>query len=131
MPHCLPPLIPAGLSVERVLPAPDRVTIFTVPTPPQSACPLCGGISGRVHSRYTRTPADLPWQGRAVAVQVRARRFRCTTAVAARTVVLERHAAKRNGPAPGRLFGPAQTPRCTNAPRREKVGRSVLRGRRE
>jgi transposase len=85
----LPPLIPAGLSVVRVLPAPDRVTIATVPTPPQSACPLCGGLSGRVHSRYTRTLADLPWQGRAVAVQVRARRFRCTTAGCPRRIFTE------------------------------------------
>lgn len=40
----------------QVLPAPDRVTIVTVPTPPQSACALCGGLSGRVHSYYTS-----PW----------------------------------------------------------------------
>ena len=63
----------------QVLPAADCVTIVTAPTPHQSACPLCGGLSGRVHSHYTRTLADLPWQGRVVAVQVRARRFRCTS----------------------------------------------------
>jgi transposase len=84
------PLIPAGLSVVQVLPAPDRVTIVTAPTPTRSACPLCGGLSGRVHSRYTRTLADLPWQGRAVAVQVRARRFRCATAGCPRRVFAER-----------------------------------------
>ena len=54
------PLIPAGLSVVQVLPAPDRVTIVTAPTPSQGACPLCGGLSDRVHSHYTRTLADLP-----------------------------------------------------------------------
>jgi hypothetical protein len=26
-------------------------------------CPACGTRSARVHSRYTRTLADLPWQG--------------------------------------------------------------------
>jgi transposase len=85
-----PPLIPAGLSVVQVLPAADRVTIVTAPTPSQSACPLCGGLSGRAHSHYTRTLADLPWSGRVVAVQVRARRFRCATADCPRRVFTER-----------------------------------------
>jgi transposase len=75
-------MIPAGLSVVQVVPAPDRIIIVTVPTSSQGACPLCSGLSGQVHSHYTRTLADLPWQGRVVAVQVRARRFRCTTASA-------------------------------------------------
>ena len=74
----------------QVLPAPDRVTIVTAPTPSQGACPLCGGLSGRVHSRYTRTLADLPWSGRAVAVQVRARRFRCTSSDCRRRIFTER-----------------------------------------
>jgi transposase len=26
-------------------------------------CPVCGVRSARVHSHYTRTLADLPWQG--------------------------------------------------------------------
>ena len=55
----------------QVLSAPDRVTIVTVPKPLESACPLCGVLSDQVHSHYTRTLADLPWQGRTVAVQVR------------------------------------------------------------
>ena len=74
----------------QVLPAPDRITILTAPKPFSSACPLCGAVSRRVHSRYTRTLADLPWQGRAVTVQVRARRFRCATAGCLRQVFAER-----------------------------------------
>lgn len=74
----------------QVLPTPDRVTIVTVPKPSQSACPLCGGLSGQVHSHYTRTLADLPWQGRAVAIQVRARRFRCASTDCPRQVFAER-----------------------------------------
>jgi transposase len=84
------PLIPAGLSVVQVLPAPDRATIVSAPTPSQSACPLCGGLSGRVHSHYTRTLADLPWSGRVVAIQVRARRFRCTSSECRRRIFTER-----------------------------------------
>ena len=87
--HLLP-LIPAALEVVQVLPAPDRITILTAPKPSSSACPLCGGVSSRVHSHYNRTLADLPWQGRAVTVQVRARRFRCATAGCLRQVFAER-----------------------------------------
>jgi len=43
-----------------------------------------------VHSHYTRTLTDLPWQGRAVTVQVRARRFRCGRAGYPRQVFAER-----------------------------------------
>jgi hypothetical protein len=84
------PLIPAALHVVQVLPTPDRITILTAPKPSSSACPLCGAVSSRVHSHYTRTLADLPWQGRAVTVQVRARRFRCAAAGCLRQVFAER-----------------------------------------
>ena len=84
------PLIPADLVVVQVLPTPDRVTIITAPKLAQNACPLCGGLSGQIHSHYTRTLADLPWQGLAVAVQVRARRFRCANVGCPRRVFTER-----------------------------------------
>ena len=87
--HLLP-LIPAALEVVQVLPAPDRITILTAPKPSSSACPLCSAVSSRVHSHYTCTLADLPWQGRAVTVQVRARRFRCGRAGCSRQVFAER-----------------------------------------
>lgn len=90
MSRSLLPLIPAALDVVLVLPAPDRITILTAPKPSSSACPLCGILSDRVHSHHTRTLADLPWQGHAVTVQVRARRFRCATAGCLRQVFAER-----------------------------------------
>ena len=74
----------------QVLPAPDRITIVAVPTSSQSACPLCGAVSGRVHSHYGRSLADLPWQGRTVVLQVRARRFRCASASCSRRIFTER-----------------------------------------
>jgi transposase len=69
------PLIPGGLVVEQVLPEPDRVTVVARSRLPTAACPDCHASSSRVHSRYERRLADLPWQGRPVAVRVRARRF--------------------------------------------------------
>jgi transposase len=84
------PLIPEGLLVEQVLPEPDRVGILSRPKSLTSACPLCGAASARVHSRYQRTLADLPWQGRIVALRVQVRRFRCTTRGCQRRVFAER-----------------------------------------
>jgi transposase len=86
--HLLP-LIPAGLSVLQVLPGPDRITILAVPKPTSAACPACGNVSTRVHSHYPRRLADLPWQGRPVALQVRARRFRCPDLACPRRVFAE------------------------------------------
>jgi transposase len=40
-------------------------------------CPVCGEPTDRVHSRYERTLADLPWARFAVRLQVRVRRFVC------------------------------------------------------
>ena len=74
----------------QVLPALDCATILTVPKLSESVCPLCAVASGRVHSHYTRTLADRPWQGRRAAIQVRARRFRCATAGCPRRVFAER-----------------------------------------
>lgn len=74
----------------QILPTPNRITIITAPKPSGSACPLCGAISSRVHSHYTRTLADLPSQGRVVTVQVQARRFRCGRSGCVRQVFAER-----------------------------------------
>ena len=41
-----------------------------------AACPECGRRSARVHSRYRRTLADLPWQSTPVEVRLRSRRGR-------------------------------------------------------
>ena len=90
LPRCLLPLIPKGLLVEQVLPEPNRIVILSRPTSPASACPLCGAASARVHRRYTRTLADLPWQGHVVALRIQARRFRCATRGCQRRVFAER-----------------------------------------
>ncbi|MFL5337627.1 MAG: ISL3 family transposase [Geminicoccaceae bacterium] len=87
--HLLP-LIPAGLAVVQVLPAPDHITIVTAPQPVTALCPGCGSPSHRVHSRYERALGDLPWQGRPVTLRVQARRFRCLTPSCSRQTFSER-----------------------------------------
>ena len=68
---------PFGLSLQSISSAPQVVTLVIRSTPPQSACPRCQQLSTRVHSRYVRGAADLPWQGVAVRLQLHARRFFC------------------------------------------------------
>jgi transposase len=53
-------------------------------------CPLCGKRSARVHSRYARTLADLPWQGIPVTVRLRVRRFFCDHKDCTRAIFAER-----------------------------------------
>jgi transposase len=84
------PLIPGGLVVEQVLPEPDRVTVVARSRLPTSPCPDCRAPSSRVHSRYERRLADLPWQGRSVTIRVRARRFLCAEPTCPRWTFAER-----------------------------------------
>ena len=84
------PLIPPGLAVVQVLPAPDCVTIIAQPRSPTAACPGCGTPSSSVHSRYERRLGDLPWQGRPVTLHVQARRFRCPAPACSRKTFAER-----------------------------------------
>ncbi len=51
-------------------------------------CPVCGEPSDRVHSRYERTLADLPWARCAIRLQVR--RFFCANATCPRAIFAER-----------------------------------------
>jgi transposase len=51
---------------------------------------MCAKQSLRVHSRYTRTLADLPWQGIPVTIRLRVRRFFCEEANCHRAIFAER-----------------------------------------
>ncbi len=53
------------------------------------ACPACGTLAQRVHSRYQRTLADLPWQGLAVTLTLETRRFFCEAASCERRIFAE------------------------------------------
>src|SRR6185369_5344194 len=52
--------------------------------------PLCSRRSKRVHSRYERTLADLPWGAYAVAVRLRVRRLFCRNTRCDRRIFTER-----------------------------------------
>jgi transposase len=52
-------------------------------------CPECGKVSGSRHSMYFRRLKDLPWQGCAVELRLKARRFRCRNQGCARKIFAE------------------------------------------
>ena len=87
-PELFPPDI--GLSITAVTVTPDVIAFAALTTAATASCPCCAQSSTRVHSRYARTAADLPWQGRRVILRVTARRFRCATAGCKRTIFCER-----------------------------------------
>jgi transposase len=53
-------------------------------------CPVCAVCTRRVHSRYTRTLADLPWGTACVRWQLCVRKFVCTNAQCSRRIFTER-----------------------------------------
>jgi len=53
------------------------------------ACPLCCQHSRRVHSRYPRTLADLPWNRVAVRIHLRSRKLFCDNPACERAIFTE------------------------------------------
>ncbi len=79
------------------------ITLTACTTAPEAGCPLCGKSSDRIHSRYVRTLADLPWQGIPVRMSLHVRRFFCEEPTCERQIFAERlpavaaHYARRTG----------------------------------
>jgi len=53
-------------------------------------CPLCAVTARRIHSRYTRTLADLPWADYRVHLQLRVRKWFCRNRRCHRRIFTER-----------------------------------------
>lgn len=86
------PLCPAPveLALDHVAFDAPRLVITAHARRHAVACPLCGHAATRVHSRYRRTVADLPWHGLRVRLTLEVRRFFCDTADCARRIFTER-----------------------------------------
>ena len=83
-------LIPKGLRTEQLSIEPGSVTISVASVEPSARCPVCGRPSRRVHSRYVRKLADLPWHGAPVILHAGVRRFFCDVASCGRGIFCER-----------------------------------------
>lgn len=69
----------AGAVVEEVAVAAGLLLVLARAKAATAACPGCGTVSGRVHSRYERRLADAAVGGRQVEVLLTVRRFFCTS----------------------------------------------------
>jgi transposase len=66
------------------------ITLHVTSTQEVVPCPVCTVSTARVHSRYTRTLADLPWGVAHVRWQLRVRTFVGTNAHCSRRIFVER-----------------------------------------
>src|SRR5262245_26408707 len=80
----------AGLRLAALVLTPRSAVALLVATTPTAACPRCGTPSDRVHAHDRRTVADLPGQGRAVALRLLVRKFRCLRADCPQAIFCER-----------------------------------------
>jgi zinc-finger of transposase IS204/IS1001/IS1096/IS1165 len=71
----LPAAIPQRLAVWDVNDAMAQITLHVLSTSPKGTCPVCAAVAQRVHSRYGRTLAELPWGTWRVTWQLRVRKF--------------------------------------------------------
>ena len=67
-----------------------QLTLSLTSSHPVAHCPLCHNSSQRIHSRYGRKVADLPWADKRILLELHVRRFFCEAADCSRKVFCER-----------------------------------------
>ena len=88
------PLLPfPDIQLDTITLTPARITVRLTATAPRAACPACQQISARLHSRYSRTLADLPWATCPVQFHITVRRFFCDNPTCPRRIFGESLAA--------------------------------------
>jgi transposase len=87
MPTILPD--PTCLRLDQLCLDGETIIVCVAAKEQSAACPLCAQRADRVHSRYVRTLADLPWNGVAVRLHLRVRRFFCETEECKRSIFAE------------------------------------------
>ena len=65
----------AGVIIEEVAVAAGLLLVLARARAGTSACPKCGTVSGRVHSRYQRRLSDAAIGGQQVEIRLAVRRF--------------------------------------------------------
>jgi transposase len=87
-----PPLVPdpACLHLLCLEAKGQAIQMDVITRATQALCPLCQRPSERVHSRYRRWVADLPWANLAVQVCLHVRRFFCDNPACCRRIFTER-----------------------------------------
>jgi transposase len=81
---------PQALTLESFTSRDTQVVLVVKTIQSVAPCPKCNQTSSRVHSRYERIVADLPWQGVTVQIQLLTRRFFCVNKKCVRRIFCER-----------------------------------------
>src|SRR5216683_8257693 len=81
---------PACLHLSLLRADEQMITAVVATTAHEAICPVCHTHCERVHSRYVRVLADLPWMGCAVQLELHVRRFFCLNQECARRIFTER-----------------------------------------
>jgi transposase len=79
-----------GFNIKQVETHDDLLVIRASSIARTARCPCCGQTSTQVHCHYTRSPRDLPCNGRRVRLVLDVRRFRCANEHCARHTFAER-----------------------------------------
>jgi hypothetical protein len=88
--HLSPDRTHVRLATWHLDPVQSAITVTLQARRMTARCPLCDRWSKRVHSRYERTLADLPWGVHTVILRLRVRRLFCRNARCARRIFTER-----------------------------------------
>jgi transposase len=80
---------PVALRLQKIVNAPDHISLFVIARQASSLCPRCEFPSAKVHSRYTRRLADLPWEGISVRLHLSARKFFCQNSACKQRIFCE------------------------------------------
>jgi len=86
----LPDAIPLHLDSWQLDDTASLITLHVTSTQRDVPCPVCTVRTHRLHSRYTRMLADLPWGPARVRWQLRVRKFFCSNPQCPRRLFTER-----------------------------------------
>jgi transposase len=86
----LPDVTTLALEAWHVDDAATQLMLHVTSTQACVPCPLCHVPTPRVHSRYTRRLADLPWGAYHVQLQLQVRKFFCNNPACPRQIFTER-----------------------------------------
>ena len=81
---------PKAIKLDCVRPSHNAVILAIKTAARLALCPRCHRRSTRIHSRYLRHVADLPWHGVSVRLELYARRFRCRNSLCPQRIFCER-----------------------------------------
>ena len=81
---------PAVITIERIVPDDNDIVLVARTRRSAVPCPFCEQSAARIHSWYSRSLRDLPWQGLTVRMELHTRRWFCDNPCCPRRIFTER-----------------------------------------